>query len=55
MSSDMQQVGEIIWAGLTLTLAGWLIARRSFAARPRLEYIKIQRPVRSRRANGTRR
>jgi hypothetical protein len=50
MSSDMQQAGKIIMGSLTMALAGWVIMRKSFAARPRVEYIKLKRPVRPHRS-----
>lgn len=47
----MQQAGKIILGSLTMALAGWLIVRKSFMARPRVEYIKIKRPVRPHRSD----
>lgn len=51
MNFEAQQAGKIILGSLTMALAAWLILRKSLAARPRVEYIRIRRRVRSPRSD----
>ena len=53
MSFEAQQAGKIILGSLTMALAACLILRKSFAARPRVQYIRIRRSVRIRRPDRT--
>jgi hypothetical protein len=55
MSFEAQQAGKIILGSLTMALAAWLILRQSFAARPRVEYLRIRPLTRSRRTDRTKR